>query len=147
MAVSPDPEMMDDSKIARFAETYDANADTQQRQILEARRVQIVPRLGSMWTSLHALSRGPHGGNNPVADDLNALLLHQPDATITFGVAEADPLYGDLRKSHFVAQRLLNALTVQRGEVKVIMIPGMSHAYNTYFPSLYHAVKRYGLGL
>ncbi|HEU4966615.1 MAG TPA: hypothetical protein VFT53_03970 [Candidatus Saccharimonadales bacterium] len=146
-AISPDTEKMDAAKVARFARAFNAYADTPQHIELDAKRVRMAQQVGSLWTSLCALAQGPDGRNNPVAADLNALLERQPDAAVAFGMAEADPLYESLAKSHFAAQRLLRAITVQHAEVKVIMIPGMSHAYNTHFPSFYHAVKRYALGL
>ncbi len=141
-ALSPDTEMMDTEKQARAKTALATYEATPQRQQLRAASVGTKGALKSMWNSAQALRRGPNGANDPLVLDTNVLLARHPDAHITYGVAEEDPLYRSKELSHAAAQRLLNALDIQHTPVRTIMIPGMTHAYNTYFPSLYHAVKR-----
>ncbi len=104
--------------------------------------------LKTLWTSLQALRKGPRGSTDPKAIDTNAYLRNQPDTITTFAIAEKSPLHKNAKLAHTAAQRLLSHLTVQsEGEVRMVMLPEMTHAYNTYFPSLYHALKRDALEL
>lgn len=111
--------------------------------------VSTPDTLKSLWTSLQALRKGPRmKQGDPKAIDTNAYLRNQPEAQTTMTVAEQDPLYKNKKLAYIAAQRLLSHLSVQgEGEVRVIMLPEMTHAYNTFFPSLYHAIKRDALEL
>lgn len=146
-AVTPDPEAMDAAKIERFGEHYARYANLPTRRELAAKKVGVIPQLGSMVVAMQALRRGPTNGASPLVNDTNALLARHPDAKISYGVAEHDPLYRGTETAHQAAQALLGELSLQRAAVSIVVVPGMSHGYNTYFPSLYHAIKRYKLEL
>lgn len=146
-AISSDPEKIDDAKIARFTKAFERYADLPNRRKLEEAKVSTKETLSSMHASLTALKRGPRHQKNPLADDTNALIAKHPGAKLTYGAAEHDPLYKNSETSRKAAELFLRSLVLKNSPVKVALIPGMTHAYNTYFPSLYHAVKRNALEL
>jgi pyruvoyl-dependent arginine decarboxylase (PvlArgDC) len=149
--LSPDIEKLDTEKIKHFSEVYSTYAGTEERQELVriSQEIKELDGFGSRLTSLQALRHGPrivHGVvHNPLAEDTNAMLAKQPNAFITYGVATRDPLYINEEVSHGAVIYFLQAIAVQNAGVRVVMIPGMTHTYNTYFPSLYHDIKRYAL--
>lgn len=144
-ALSPDPEMVDGSKKAWAKQALEKYEDSSRRQELRDASVSTKASLKNMWNSAQALRRGPRGQKNPLLQDMNAVLARHPQAHITFGIADEDPLYRSIAISHIATKRLLGELAVQSAPVRALIIPGMTHAYNTYFPSLYHAVKKYAL--
>jgi hypothetical protein len=146
-SVSPDPEQMTKEKVERFTEAFEKHADLPNRKEVTDAKVSTKDNLMAMRTSLNALKHGPTKDANPLAEDTNALLDRHPHAKLTYGVAEHDPLYKGPENASGAAQRFLGALSVQRAPVRVALIPGMTHAYNTFFPSLYHAIKREALDL
>lgn len=145
--LSPDSEMVNAEKIDRAKAILKKYEDTDQRQALQKVSTSARESLASMWTSAQTLRRGPWFSKDPLVLDTNVLVAQHPSAKITFGLAENDPLYKSPNVAHAAAVRFLGALTTVDMPVRVVMIPGMSHAYNTYFPSLYHAVKRQALSL
>jgi hypothetical protein len=144
---SPDPEMMDNDKITHAKQVLDKYNDSSQRQTLHAAKVSGVASLISMWNSMQALRRGPTSNTNPLLADTNAVISQHPQAKIVYGLAEHDPLYLDSGNCRQSAFDFLIKLAVRDAPVKAIIVPGVTHAYNTYFPSLYHSVKKYALEL
>jgi hypothetical protein len=146
-AISNDPQKMDEKKVERFKEIYNKYAILLNRESLVEAKVSPKDTAGSWYTSLKALKRGPTNHSNPLVDDSNALIAKHPAAKLTYGVAEHDPLYKDSETGRKAAEQFLSSLVIEKAPVKVVLIPGMTHAYNTYFPSLYHAIKRDALEL
>lgn len=142
-----DPECLTDTMIMEAKNVLEAAADSPNMKDVLDNKVGHGAK--TLWTNLHALRRGPKGISDPKAFDTNAFIDHQPNARITFGVAEKDPLYRNPETARRAAGLLLQRLTVPSGsgDVAAVIIPEMTHAYNTHFPGLYHAVKREALGL
>ncbi len=142
-----DPECLTDAMIEKAKSVLEAAADTpNMKDVLENK---VGHGAKTLWTNMHALRRGPRGIHDPKAFDTNSFIRHQPNAHITFGIAEKDPLYKSPEMARYAAGLLLQRLTVPEGngDVAAVIIPEMSHAYNTHFPGLYHAFKREALGL
>lgn len=126
----------------------DSYAELPNRRLLAAQQIGGLVKLNAMRTSLLSLRKGPKGSKNPFVDDTNALLEHHPAARITYGFADKDPLYKanpELLHAAIVVQ--LSQLAVQQADVKAVIIPEMTHAYNTHFPNLYHAIQADALSL
>lgn len=145
--LTTDPEAMDDAKQQRAREALERYSDLPSRQALAQRSVKLSTQLGSMWTSLNALRRGPNGDKNPLVEDTEVFLAQQPKVRLTHGMAENDPLYKTPETTHSAARSFLGRLSSQGVGVEVIIIPGMTHAYNTYFPELYQSIKKHALRL
>jgi hypothetical protein len=95
----------------------------------------------NLRATMQALRQGPDGAVHPAAADVNALLMRHPDAALTFTMAEHDPLYGGSEQSRRAAERFLGAIAHQSADVRVMWLPHMTHAYHTYFPQIYHAIR------
>jgi hypothetical protein len=146
-ALSSDPEKMDKEKARRFTQAFINYADLPNRHELTQARVATVKTIQSLVTSLQTFRRGPNKDQNPFVDDTDAMIAQHPEARLTYGVAEHDPLYMSPDRSREAVRSFMASIAVRQTPVKVALIPGMTHAYNTYFPSLYHAVKRDALEL
>lgn len=108
----------------------------------------LMDTLKSLTASMQASRRGPVGKIDPKAWDTNALLARQPDMQAVFTMAERDPLYGSPELAHETAKQFLGNLTLKgAGIAGIVMIPEMTHAYNTYFPQLYQRLKAQALFL
>jgi hypothetical protein len=126
----------------------DSYADMPNRKLLVAKQIGGLAKLQAMYTSLQSLRRGPKGNKNPFIDDTNALLERHPTAQITYGFADKDPLYKEnpeLLRNAIIEQ--LSQLSVQQAGVRAVVIPKMTHAYNTHFPTLYHAIQADSLSI
>lgn len=140
--LSPDPEKMTKEKISLAKDALAAYASSDKRLELAANKVKTKDTISGMLTSLAALKRGPIKGADPNVAETSALLYRQPQAKITFGLAEHDPLYVNSKNCHDAAAKFLSKVALQDEPLRVLVIPGMTHAYNTFFPSLYHAITR-----
>jgi hypothetical protein len=140
--ISPDPYALTDLMIEQARQALAENEECENRKRLYSHMTSNVDMLRSLWTSMEALRRGPTKRGSPLVEDTLALQSHHPSARLTFGVAERDELYKGVARSHTAAQEFLGTLAANGGTARVVMIPGMTHAYNTYFPSIYHSVKR-----
>jgi hypothetical protein len=145
--LTPDPEKVDEHKIARAQaiRDRDEHLSLPDRQKLVAAKVGTIAQVRSMYTSLQALKRGPTTRGNPLVEDTNALLERHPNARITYALAEEDPLYSNPETCDQAILDFLGKIVVQKMPVEVIKILGHTHAYNTWFQSLYHALKRYAI--
>lgn len=146
--ISPDPEKVSDEKVMRALAALTLNEELPERQELTKAIIPVTEQTKNMWTSMQALRRGPNWrGKNPLVTETDAMLARQPDARVTFGIAERDELYKSPATAARTAKDFLSKVAVQQASVRVVMVPEMTHAYSTYFPSLYHAIKRYALDL
>ncbi len=142
-----DPECLTDEMTEDAKKALEAVKDTpSMKKVLESK---VGHKAITLWANLHALRRGPDDIKDPKAFDTNAFIRQQVDARLTFGVAERDPLYKSPDMARYAAQRLLQRLIVPsgNGDVAAVVIPEMTHAYNTHFPGLHHAIKREAFGL
>lgn len=146
-ALSPDPERIDERKIERAVVALSEHEDTPRREELREHKVVPKDKVASLWTSMQALRRGPTDDSNPLVADTNALLERQPTAKITFGLADRDPLYKNAERCGRAVREFLALIAVQDTPVRVVLIPEMTHAFNTHFPYLYQAIKKDALEL
>jgi hypothetical protein len=144
-----DPMCLTDEMIDKAKQVFANAADAPNMKEVAQNKIGGFDAVMSLWTSLQALRRGPAGYKDPKAQDTNAFLRNQPDVQVTFGIAEHDPLYRSPEIARLAAERLLQRLVVPsgKGDVAAVIIPGMTHAYNTHFPGLYHAIKSNALDL
>lgn len=113
---------------------------------IDESRSSIPKKAGAFWTNLQGLRRGYKDGYSPLAEDANALLARQPQARLVYSLGDLDPLYVEPDLAHHAAKKFLDALILpDSADVRAVMIPGMTHKINTYFPGLHHAIKRYAL--
>jgi hypothetical protein len=94
-------------------------------------------RIRTLWTSAVILAHGFDSTNDPLTHDLGAFIRQQPEAKINFMVGEHDPLYS--RKLDSNVRLLIHYFEGTFG--RVVTVPGMTHAFNTYYPQLYQAIK------
>lgn len=144
--LTPDLGAMSDDK-KEFAKTALANhVSLETRQELADHMVKLPQQLWSMWVSMQALRRGPTRRGNPAVADTNPFLARHPNAHITYGMAEEDPLYKNAEQCRQAAADFLGKVSVQAADVRVTLVPAMTHAYNTYMPQLYYAVEAEAFG-
>lgn len=146
-SLSPDKEMMDERKIERAKAALRRYESAFTRRELVANKVALPTRLVSMKDSMDTLKRGPINGADPMAAETEAMLFRHPKARVTYGLAENDPLYLSPEKCHEAVGNFLGKVAVHSSPLRALIIPGMTHAYNTYFPSLYHAINKDALNL
>jgi hypothetical protein len=102
--------------------------------------------LRKLWSDADALRIGPRGGD-PLARDTAGFVRQQPESHTTFLMSQYDPLYlGNEFGPR--AYDLLGKIAVDGNASPVVwQLDGMTHAFHTYYPSLYHSIKADGLQL
>ena len=109
----------------------------------------LLQKAGSLATILQGLSRGPRSGKggdlNPLVEDTNALIARHPDARLTFGLAEYDPLYRSPADARRAIENFLAKITVGNADVRALLYRYLTHAYHTTAPQIHHAIRDYAL--
>ncbi len=141
-----DPEKLTDAMQDRYGRAAELYTPIIAKTKIDKSRSSKADQAKAFWTNLQGLRHGPKHGDFPLADDANAMLMRQPQARLVYSLGELDPLYNGPRSAHDSAQAFLRKLVLTDGaDVRTILIPDMTHKINTYFPGLYHAIKRHAL--
>ena len=135
--ISPDPERMTGNKKTQAVEALEAYRDLPTRQTVNAHQLSLGVRVSSLWATMQALRRGSTSTESPLVEDINTLLRHHPNARLTFGMAENDPLYINPERCHAAARAFLAELAIQNTPVRIVFLPGMTHSYKTWFPDIH----------
>jgi hypothetical protein len=117
------------------------------RRIKEERDIAKELRQGAHVYGMagKSVGLGPQSGN-PLLHDTLAVLARHPNAALTYVCASADPLCPEVKLLPNL-QAFLDDTALQQSDIRAVVVPELSHAFNAYFPILYQAFKRVALGL